>query len=506
MINYSSSSCYNTEMIVVLAVVALLFAIVAFVVLKKPKTGSDGGNNGDNNGGNNGGDGSGGDDGEEDETVDNEDIDRDDPDNEFDNFKAKMELPTRVVGYYTNWSRYRKDAGFLPETMPTQYITDIVYAFFPINDNGEVRYSDAWADLGLKGIANVVKLRGQGAVKRILFSIGGWTYSGPDTRKTFENEKDTDGTENDKPFQQIWDELLKTPQSRKRFIDSAIAMMNRHDFDGIDIDYEYPVCPQGMCDTTRYKHQAINFINLLQELRAAIGSGKFITLATAASDINLATGPNMKRVTEIVDYINVMTYDYFVYGAGAKSGHNQPKHAPTKKQSAIRDLDTKILNVNHTLWRYMKYGCDPKKLNIGVALYGRGYTLSATDFSNAIKTGKFSGYKSTGPSHTTRWTQERSVASSYEYATEFADARSYYVPGEGSWLANEPTLEILSYTDAFDLWALNNIRRRKGIGGVLFYAADQDDYLGSAGQGKFPIIRQTLSLEKPVRNLFGKPQ
>jgi chitinase len=472
-----------------LAIIALLVYSVYKEERRKRLIGSTAGNEG--NKGDNcgiGGSGSGGDGCGDDDDDNDDNYDKNDPDNEFDDPKladkanAAASPPKRVVGYYTNWARYRKGAALEPKNIPTRYVTDIVYAFFPIDDNGIVRYSDPWSDLGLKGISDTVKLRGVGSVKRVLFSIGGWTYSGPDKMSTYVDEN-SKPIMNTKSFQQIWNELLLTKESRSKFIDSAVDMMKRHDFDGIDIDYEYPCCPQGDC-RTEYAHQADSFVSLLRELRDRIGKDKLITLATAAADKNILSGPNMKIVTDIVDYLNVMTYDYFVYGGpGGLTGHNQPK----------REIENGF-NVNHTLWRYIKIGCDPAKLNIGVALYGRGFTLSPDDYRRAVAERKFRGIKCVGPTRATRWTQQVGVASYYELKTDFPDAKSIYVPKEGSWLLNESKNEILSYTDVLDVNALNGIRLRKRIGGVLLYALDQDDYDNLNGFGRFSLLETVMTI------------
>ena len=91
----------------------------------------------------------------------------------------------RVIGYYMNTARNRKFAEFIPRDIPTDYYTDIIYATFALNDEGLVKYTNPMVDLTLRGIDHTVSLRGQRRIKRVLYSIGGWNYSGSKRYKTY---------------------------------------------------------------------------------------------------------------------------------------------------------------------------------------------------------------------------------------------------------------------------------------------------------------------------------
>jgi len=72
---------------------------------------------------------------------------------------------------------------------------------------------------------------------KVMISVGGWTWSGG------------------------FSDMALTKASRKTFIDSAIAFLNQHKLDGIDLDWEYPGLP-GAGNTHRPEDKK-NFTRLL---------------------------------------------------------------------------------------------------------------------------------------------------------------------------------------------------------------------------------------------------
>ena len=63
-----------------------------------------------------------------------------------------------------------------------------------------------------------LKLRGT----KVLIAIGGWNDS----------------------LGNKYSRLVNNPQSRKKFNDDVLAFIKKHNFDGLDLDWEYPKCWQ----------------------------------------------------------------------------------------------------------------------------------------------------------------------------------------------------------------------------------------------------------------------
>ncbi|GMR52434.1 hypothetical protein PMAYCL1PPCAC_22629 [Pristionchus mayeri] len=129
----------------------------------------------------------------------------------------------------------------------------------------------------------------------MLFAVGGW--------------------DNSKHFSAIAADETK----RRRFIESCAEFLKNTGVDGVDVDWEYPV--------TGGAHEGVpadkeNYVRLLRKLRERLDrlqqeTGRThryaISLASAAGEWSIRPGYDLKGILEHIDFINLMTYDY--YGA-----------------------------------------------------------------------------------------------------------------------------------------------------------------------------------------------
>ena len=152
---------------------------------------------------------------------------------------------------------------------------------------------------------------------RILVSVGGWTWS-----KGFSD-------------------AALTAKSRRVFVASAVDFVRRHDLDGFDVDWEYPGLP-GDGNPHRPEDKE-NFTALMADLRAALdregarrGRPLLLTFAAGASREFLAH-TEMAKVQAVVDFVNLMTYDFRVANpGGAGRPPRQPLPEPRRPAVALR--------------------------------------------------------------------------------------------------------------------------------------------------------------------------
>jgi len=259
-----------------------------------------------------------------------------------------------IIGYYQSWKWQKNREQLNPQAIPYGKLTAVTYAFFYPLENGEIVGMDPAADRYLlKGEADslsgetnpeetLIELAHRQGVKVIL-SIGGWEHSGN--------------------FPQV----SANPLKRATFAHECVQHIKNYGFDGIDIDWEFP----GYVRHNGTLQDKENFTLLLQTVKDSLQSlgkktGKEYQLSAS---LPAAAGhlPDIEvdKITAILDYLNIMTYDLF--GPWGKiSNHNSALFAPQQGDSA-RCLDGafKLYHQQHSV--------PAEKINLGAAFYGHSY-------------------------------------------------------------------------------------------------------------------------------------
>ena len=218
-----------------------------------------------------------------------------------------------VVAYVTSWS----------EVMPDpQYMTHINYAFGHVNES----FNGVKID-NEERLRQIVDLRKQKPELKVLLSIGGWGSG-------------------------RFSEMAANDEYRCAFAADCDRVVKEFALDGIDIDWEYPT--SSMANISSSPDDTENFTLLMQDIRAAIGNEKELTLATVAS----ARYIDFKAILPSVDFVNIMAYDMAsapkLHSALYPSGHSGD------------------ITSDGAVTAHLKAGVPPSKLVMGMPFYGRG--------------------------------------------------------------------------------------------------------------------------------------
>ncbi|MFF0042618.1 glycosyl hydrolase family 18 protein [Streptomyces mirabilis] len=285
------------------------------------------------------------------------------------------------LGYFTEWGIYGRNYNVknLVTSGSAAKITHINYAFGNVT-NGQCAIGDSYADYdkaftadqSVSGVADtwdqplrgnfnqLRELKAKYPNIKILWSFGGWTWSGGFAQ----------AAANPTAFAQSCYNLVEDP----RWADV---------FDGIDIDWEYPNACGLSCDTSG----AAAYKNLMQALRAKFGTGNLVTAATTADGTSggKIDAADYAGAAQYVDWYNVMTYDFF--GAFNAQGPTAP-HSPLTSYSGI---PTPGFTTADAIAKFKAKGVPASKLLIGIGFYGRGWTGVTQDAPGGTATGPAPG-------------------------------------------------------------------------------------------------------------------
>lgn len=162
--------------------------------------------------------------------------------------------------------------------------------------------------------------------------------------------------------------IAASPAKRDNFAEQCVELIEAYDFDGIDLDWEYP----GYEDHSGTPEDTVNFTLLLQAIRTKLnllGSfrGRYYKLTAA-----LPCGPDkiekiqVSQIANILDELNLMSYD--LHGAwDALTGTNAPMF-----DQGWTD-ETPRWSVHGCVENYVDLGVPLKKMNIGLPFYGRSF-------------------------------------------------------------------------------------------------------------------------------------
>lgn len=320
----------------------------------------------------------------------------------------------------------------LPPISPEK-LTHINYAFAKVSDAGEIHLPNPSAPAHL---AQLRQLKVRSPSLKVLLAVGGWGADG-------------------------FSDAALTGASRERFARSAVAMLRRHQLDGIDLDWEYPGQPG-----PGIKHRPEdreNFTLLLESLRRHLdalsaeqgrtGADRYLlTIASAAGDYFRHT--EMDRLHAHLDWINIMTYDFYTSGSRT-TGHHAALYRSDDPAAQASSADASVR-------QHLDAGIPPHKLVIGAAFYGRAWTGVA-----AGSDGMFEPY--------TKYAGEHAYSKlARDYIGQRGFQRRWDPVARAPYLWNPDSTTVISYEDEQSLRAKAAYVRQNRLGGVMYWEHGHD--------------------------------
>jgi chitinase len=311
-------------------------------------------------------------------------------------------------------------------------LTHINYAFGLVSTNGEAFLRTN----APPHLAQLQALKARNPNLKVILSIGGW------------------GADN-------FSDAALTDDSRQKFARSCVNLLKSYALDGIDLDWEYP---GQLGPGIKYREDdKTNFTAMLRELRAQldvlsderkrIGADRYtLTIATAGGAYFKHT--EMEKVHAYVDWINIMTYDF--YGISTPAGHHATLFTPASTYYR-RTSDSDVKD-------HLNAGIPSNKLVIGAAFYGKAWN-NVTSIE-PINEGKY--VRSYSYSQLKR---EILPSSAYE--------RRWDATAKADYLWNPATSTFISYEGPAALKAKCDYIKQNKLAGVMFweYSNDPEEHL-----------------------------
>uniref|UniRef100_A0A8H7XJL8 Chitinase n=1 Tax=Psilocybe cubensis TaxID=181762 RepID=A0A8H7XJL8_PSICU len=372
---------------------------------------------------------------------------------------VNSDVTSRVIGYYEVFmvslilflsadqflGMYRASSrvcdAWFPQNIPASGYTHLNYAFASIDPN-TFEVVPALAD-DIPNYTAFTGLKQANSNLKTYISVGGWSF-------------------NDPPTQHVFSDTASSLVNQRAFAKSLVSFMVQYGFDGVDIDWEYPVaCERGGVPAD--KENMVALFKTMRETFDASGHTFGITF-TAPSSFWYLQHYDLLGLLSYADWVNLMSYDL----------HGVWDEKDIYIGSVVQ-AHTNLTEIVQSVQLFQRVGVPLEKIVLGMGFYGRTFQL--TDPTCTTPGCHFSGPAPGGPC-----TASDGILSFAEIEQIVAQSNStpvydktaqvkYLVYDDDNWV---------SYDDAVTFQAKVSWAKGAGLGGLMVWALDLDDFDSTA--------------------------
>ncbi|KAK8076337.1 hypothetical protein PG994_003609 [Apiospora phragmitis] len=347
----------------------------------------------------------------------------------------------RTIGYYEGWNGQRPCGiwnsptrgtwadirqAMKPDDIPLGYYTHIFYSFALVHpDTFHVVQMDT--ETG-SHYDEVTQLKNRQPGLEVWIAIGGWAMNDPG------------------PFS----DMVKSEANQDAFFESLISFMALHDFDGVDLDWEYPVAE----DRGGISEDFDNYVHMLARLRNRLnGTGHRVGIS-----ITLVGSPDQDEpVQGLADWTKSR---HLTDGVWDKTVNSIGPYAFAHTNLTEIQLGLELL------WRN---NINPQRVNLGLGFYGRSFTMKDPSCMHA-------GCEFIDGAHGGECTGTPGVLSAAEINRIIKDGATVtFDEKEAVKIVTWDTDQWVSWDDAQTLKIKQDYANKRCLGGTMIWAIDLDD-------------------------------
>lgn len=267
-------------------------------------------------------------------------------------------------------------------------------------------------------------------------------------------------------------EVISSDAKRLSFAESIVPFLKKYDLDGIDLDWEFPGWP-GPRDARKNFTLQIGLIRTQLDQAYNITGIKYTLSAAVAAGRSLMEIYDIPTLGRLLDFINLMCYDYNHYGTfNPLTDYNSPLYP--------KDWDKQIVitsgNVGWSSYEWVKRGMPAEKIMVGIPTYAVTWTLEKPDRYHGHLAPAI-GHGRTCEECTYPWVCQMLQNGSTRVYDE--DAAVPYTYQGDQWVSYDDRQSFKAKAN----WIIDN-----KFGGIMVYDMNDDDYNNTCKEGIFPLI------------------